>query len=309
MRFGWLWIMAGFVGSCFAAAPLTREPAVAEPQPGSTSGSYNLRLTTLVDPRSGPIGMILKVRVNGGPPLRLLLDSGAEDLVLSRSAAHKSGLIKSGSELDLVGVGTSVRTAGITTAGLEIDKLAFRDCPIVMAASHVAEGVDGVVPLSLFAGFLLRLDIPRRILELEPYRSQPQTPDPAFIKATRQRDLLFLQSRLPQSRDAYLLLDTGSSYNVISNAATSALPQARAQARPMPLIGAGGNTDGRLLPGRLTFQVGGSELVFNPVVAMDLAEMSRRHGIEVFGVIGYPALALSAVTVNYRESLVHIQAR
>jgi aspartyl protease len=287
MYFGWVLIVAGFAGSCLAAD-----------QP------YRLPLNTLVSPSSGAIGLILKTRVESGPPLRLLLDSGAEHLVLSREAARKSRL-KSGAELDLVGAGASTRAARMATASVEVDTLALHDCPIVIVDGRLAEGIDGVIPLSLFADFLIRLDVPRKVLELAPYPSERQDSDPAFVRATKQRHLLFLQSRVHKAQDGFMLLDTGSAYNMIDNVAAGALPRTQS----LSVTAAGGSTDARVLPGRLAVQSAGRELVFDRAVAMDLAEISRRNGIEVSGIIGYPALADAVVTVNYRESLVSIQPR
>ena len=312
MRFGGLWIIFGLSAGCFAAAnsiPLSPEPAAVEPRLASAYQPYSLRLTALVNPPSGVIGLILKARVDGGPLLRLLVDSGAEHLVLDRKAARKSAQA-SGMELDLVGAGAASRAARLTTAGLiEVGNVAFRNCPVVVVDGQVAEGIDGVIPLALFAGFLVRLDVPGRVLELEPYEAVRQAPDSAFVHVRAQRRLLFLQTRLEEAHDGYLLLDTGSSYNVISDSAAGALRQPRALAQSLPLTAGAGQTDGRLLSRRISFRFGKWALALEPVVALDLAEMSRRHGIEISGVIGYPALAGSVVTVNYRESLLGIQPR
>jgi Aspartyl protease len=294
MRLGCVLIAAGIAGSCFAAGNsigLAANPADAT--------RHRLQLTTLVNPALGSIGLILKARVDGGPPLRLLLDSGAEHLVLSRSAVRKTAA--QGAGLDLIGAGSSSKAARLTTAGsVVVGTLELRDCPMVLVDGRVGEGIDGVLPLSLFAGFLIRLDIPRRLLELEPYPAAKEPQDPTYARAARHGNLLFLESPA-----GYLLLDTGSSYNVINKTMTS-VP---AQARVLPVAAAAGKVEGRVLSGRLAVQSAAGELGFDSVVAMDMAEISRRHGVQVFGIIGYPALARSVVSVNYQESLVRIQSK
>jgi hypothetical protein len=102
-----------------------------------------------------------------------------------------------------------------------------------------------------------------------------------------------------------MLLDTGSAYNVLSNAASAQLQPARVLA----VTAAAGQTAARVLPGRLPVQLGDGELSFDAALAMPLTEISRRHGVNVTGIIGYPALAGAVVTVNYRESLVRIQGK
>jgi Aspartyl protease len=295
MRFGWLCLAAGVAGSCFAAGNSIRQ-TVALPQ------THRLHLTSLVKPGQGTIGLILKTRVDGGPPLRLLLDSGAEHLVLSRNAARKSGF-HAGAELDLVGAGAAARSARLKAATVEVGEITLRDCPAIAVDGSVAEGIDGVIPLSLFAGYLLRLDVPHRVLELEPYPSQAS--DSTFVHARNQGNLLFLPAGTRKAAEGFMLLDTGSAYNVLSNAASAQLQPARVLA----VTAAAGQTAARVLPGRLPVQLGDGELSFDAALAMPLTEISRRHGVNVTGIIGYPALAGAVVTVNYRESLVRIQGK
>jgi hypothetical protein len=102
-----------------------------------------------------------------------------------------------------------------------------------------------------------------------------------------------------------MLLDTGSAYNLIDNTAAGAL----GAARPLTLAAAGGSAEARLLPGRVAVESAGRELIFERAVATDLADMGRRNGIAVAGVIGFPALAHSVLTINYRDSLVSIQPK
>ena len=312
MRFGGLWLIFGVTAGCFAATnpihPL-QESSTTGPTLTGADQPYRLRLTALVNPPSSAAGLILKAKLNAGPALRLILDSGAENLVIDRRAARKSGLA-TGTELDLVGAGSPPKPARLTVAGvIDVGELTLRDCPVIVVDGQLLDGVDGVVPLSLFSAFLVRLDIPGRVLELEPYAGGRQAEDPDFVSAKAQKQLLFIETRLAGAHDGYLLLDTGSSFNVISNAAAAALRQASSLAHPVPLVAGPGVTDGRLLPCGVSFRLGRRALALDPVVAVDLEQMSRRHGIDISGVIGYPALAGSVVTVNYRESLVRIQPK
>jgi len=312
MRFGWLWLIFDVTAGCFAAAnsiPTLQEAPTPGPAASRADQPYRLRLTALVNPPSGVIGLILKAKLNGGPSLRLILDSGAEHLVIDSGAARKSGL-SSGTELDLVGAGSPARAAQLTAAGVvEIGEMTLRDCPVIVVEGRLLDGVDGVIPLSLFSAFLVRLDVPGRVLELNPFPGGRQADDSDFVPAKAQRQLLFLETRLAGAHPGFFLLDTGSSYNVISNAAAAALRQARALAQPVPMVAGPGVADGRRLPCRVSFRLGDRALTFDSVVAVDLEEMSRRHGIDISGVIGYPALAGSVVTVNYREALVRIQPK
>src|SRR5664280_1228824 len=94
-------------GLIFAIAGLgvaASGPTRSVPQTGAPNQSHTLKLTSFViPPRSSPAGLLLKVRIDNGPVLRLLLDSGAQFIVLDKNAAAKSDLA-GGSDFDLVGM-------------------------------------------------------------------------------------------------------------------------------------------------------------------------------------------------------------
>jgi hypothetical protein len=302
MRLDWVCIAVGCAGLCSAAEMMPGvKPAVSKLQ--------RIQLTTLVNPPYGAIGLILKARVDGSPMLRLLLDSGAEHLVLSRSAAQKAGH-SSGVELDLVGMGEAVRGGQLTTAhSVQAGALEFRDCEMVIAGGRVGEGIDGAIPLSIFTDSLIRLDLPGKVLELEPYPSERQQPCDRFVRAVKKGNMLLVRGQLPHARAGYMLLDTGSSYNVLDNSAKDLLPRSRVMPQTLSINAAGGQSDARWYTGRVALKAGGGDLMLEGVVAMDLAGMSRRQGIDLIGVIGYPALTGSVITVNYRDGLVGIQPK
>jgi hypothetical protein len=53
---------------------------VATPESASAYRAYHLSPTPLLLGPNVVVGMLLKVRIDGGPALRLLLDSGAQDI-------------------------------------------------------------------------------------------------------------------------------------------------------------------------------------------------------------------------------------
>jgi hypothetical protein len=302
-------IIIGTATACFAAAnsiPVAAPPAVTPTPLASAYRSYHLKLASFAIPPAGPIGLLMKVRVDGGPILRLLLDSGAQNLVLDRRAAARSGH-KAGAGMDLIGAGGPPRTAlKAEAATVDIGDIAFRNVPIVIIDGKVVDGIDGAIPLSLFSEFLIHLNVPGRILDLEPYPMETQGLEKGFVPVRAQDHMLFFPARMEREHDGYLLLDTGSSYNVISNAAAARLKRSRMLARSMTLNAGAGPADGRLFTAGVSFQFGERTMILEPVVAVDLSQMCRRHQLEVSGAIGYPALSESVVSVNYRDALVRI---
>jgi hypothetical protein len=238
---------------------------------GAAAAPHRIRLSPLYEPQYGTIGVVVKARAGDRPHLRLLLDSGAEYLTLAKHAARKWNLT-GGEALELVGAGKATHAARLVRVPqIEVGDIVFRDCPVAAVDGKIAEGIDGVIPLALFREFSIRLDAVSGVLDLEPYSPTSREPgQPVLVH----RDLLFL----PQAAGkGYLLLDTGSAFDAVSE---------KTQLR-----------------GLTHSSVGRSP------IPLDLRELSRRHGIEICGVIGYPTVARSVLTVNYREGLVRIEPK
>src|SRR5580700_8243109 len=100
----WVWAGAGpalvtAFGACLVA------PA-AVPQVTGAQPAYRIQLERFVVPPNRIAGSLVKVRINSGPALRLLVDSGSQYVVLDRSAAlgsHCAG----GADLEVVGAGAA----------------------------------------------------------------------------------------------------------------------------------------------------------------------------------------------------------
>ena len=238
-----LGLAAGMVTACSAAWSTDR---IAGLELVSPYQQYQVRLHVLLYPPTTAIGLLVKARINGGPLLRLLLDSGAENLVLDRKAAGRAGY-RSGTDLDLLGPAAMIRRARLTSArSVAVDDLEFRNVPMVILEGGLVDGIDGVIPLSLFAHFLIHLDGAGKTMVLDPYPSSDRSGVGEFVQAKAQHRLLFLRGLLEGRHDGYLLLDTGSSYNLISHSATDALRLVSGLARSVPLLAAAGKTDGRM---------------------------------------------------------------
>src|ERR1700694_4041960 len=93
-----------------ASIPLssTPRPSYSFPSLVSPYTNYHLKLSPFVPGLAQASGALLAVQINGGPALRLLLDSGARDLVLKEKVARKSG-VWARSMVDLVCIGGSSR--------------------------------------------------------------------------------------------------------------------------------------------------------------------------------------------------------
>jgi hypothetical protein len=251
-------------------------------------------------------GLLLEARINGGPPLHLLVDSGAARIALNVRASVRSA-VAALAESHLVGMGDfpaiSARSGIAST--VDAGPLQFRDCRVDVAPSLLAGGIDGVIPISLFGGFLVRLDLPGKALDLTPY-PEPGPVPAGFEAATLRSGLMFLRGAMNGGPPGNILLDTGACYSAVSRRTARLLNNSSLS--PADLRGPNGAVDGGFLDGAIRFQIAGRSLTGEPVVAVDLAAFSALNGIETDGVLGYPALRYSILTVDYRDSLVRIDS-
>ena len=291
-----------------ALASGATDPAEGVTSPDATTSTtesrHEVKLSSLFVPNSPNSGLLLKGRINGGPPLRFLLDSGAQQIVLDRRAAARSG-IAGGSDFDLVGVGTSAKAAHRTTVRtVTVGDLEFHGCGLIIAEDKLLEGIDGVVPLSLFSDFLLRLDIPRRTLELTPNPSIGQVGGTST--APMSHSLLFLKAKVNDLQEGYVLLDTGALYDALSERTARALGMPRMLGWAVPVLGGAGEVVGRVYSSAVHFRLGSSVLLATQFVVVSLDELEQRHQIKIAGILGFPSLRNSVLRIDYRKGLVSI---
>jgi hypothetical protein len=297
----WAVLVLTTLGLCLGAASPETIPHLHGAPP-----AYRIKLDPFVAPPSRTVGLVVKARINGGPTLRLLLDSGTQYVVLNRKAALKSGCA-GGSDLELVGAGARSATLvkQLHAETLQLDELTLRGVPLVIAEINFADGIQGVLPLSVFAGFLIRLDISGQVLDLSPYPTLPADPAGA-IRTFSNHQLLFVKGTVNETHEGYFLLDTGASYTAISRKLARRLDFSDLLALRVALHGATADMDAPLLSGSVRLRFGSRQLATGPVVSVDLSTSSRYHDLEISGLIGYPSLRDSVLTVSYRDGLIRI---
>jgi hypothetical protein len=297
------------LGALLAAAATA---IAADPAPparlASPAGHYSLKLNALLTPES-QTGLYFKARIDGGPLLRLLLDSGSQHIVLDRRAAAKTGRA-AGSGFELVGVGAAAKSCRHAAPGtLQIGDLLLEDCAILVVDGQLMEGVDGVIPLSLFADFLVRLDVPGKTLELDAYPADPPIPNASDVPVRADNRLLFIPSLINDKQPGYVLLDTGATFSAVSPDAARASRNYWSLANSIGLRGSAGYIEGFRLPPGVRFRCGERVLSADPAVVVDLSDFARHHRFDVTGILGYPALRHTIVTIDYRDSLVRIEGK
>jgi hypothetical protein len=278
--------------------------------PRVTTGgaSYRIKLDRFVVSPNVIAGLLVRARLNGGPLLRLLVDSGSQFVVVDRATALRSRCT-GGVDLDLVGAGAASATPAkhLIADTLELGELTLHRVPLIVIDRKVADGIQGVLPLSIFSEFLIRLDFPEKELDLLPYGAGDT--DSSAVPAQLNNQLLFVGGRVNEARDGYFLVDTGAAVTAISKDLAHELHISEILADHVPFRSGVAEIGAPLLSGSVRLQLASHHTVTGPVVAVDLSVASRYHGLPISGLIGYSALCDSILTANYRDRVVRIEQK
>lgn len=263
-------------------------------------------------------GFSLRVSFNGGSKRRLLLDTGANGIILSSKLAEKDG-IRPLAESSLGGVGTEGRRAGSVALAekASIGGLEFRNCLVRTIDKKHLRGVDGIIGADVFWEFLIKLDLPGRKVELTRYPEGPCAgscydrdwiPTGEAAQYPRFRLIsgkILVPARIDDSITGQILIDTGANLNFLST-------------RVAKTLGSGSSTHGEvrglsgavaslsLLP-KATIAMIGVRQVNLDLYAFDLTPTSHAIGVELVGLAGHPMLQYLALTIDYRSGWINVE--
>jgi tetratricopeptide (TPR) repeat protein len=119
-------------------------------------------------------GIGLSVKLNDRNT-RLLLDTGAGGILVSRKVAEKAGLT-SISAVHYAGIGSRGLQSGYTAVAehIQIGELEFRDCVVAVTDKGSVADVDGLIGADVFGVYLVDIDFPGMRLKLSPLPKRPE---------------------------------------------------------------------------------------------------------------------------------------
>ena len=118
-------------------------------------------------------GYALNVNINGRKA-RLMLDTGASGLLVSRGIGEKAGITKVfTSKVSGIGDKGGHETYVGYAESIKIGNLEFRDCPVEVIEKRSVLGDDGLIGADVFEHFLVDLDFPNRKLKLSELPKRP----------------------------------------------------------------------------------------------------------------------------------------
>jgi len=252
--------------------------------------------------------IIVKAKVNRGPQMDFVLDTGSEQTVVSRETAARLG-IRPITQILSAGVGDlGVRELELTRLDtLEIGSLKVHNVPSIIKNPPLrglpTREMESFSPLAL--GMSVVIDYDRQQLLMG--ASLPA--ESADVELPLRMHRLAMVPGQVQGGTASFILDTGGQVISISTDTASGLERTEMRNIPLKVYGASGwDRDAFLMPGvNLNF----NEIEYRnlSVVVLNLRAPSVLLGFRLGGIVGYKFLSKYRVAINLEKSIVQLQER
>ena len=257
----------------------------------------------------------VEVMVNG-VTVKLVLDTGAAGIVMSRQAAERAGLTRV-SDATVGGIGDNAKLTGGYRAIAEkfrVGDVEYRNALVSVAEQSLVGIEDGLIGSNVFSDFVITLDFAGGKLRLAPlpdYKAgelQDRVESPEMrdaVRVFRFGHILLLPVRV-NSRDGLFVLDTGASTTLMSYDLAAGASKLDRDAKT-GIRGLSGKVGDVYQTGNVLLEFAGFAQKNMGMTAIDTWELSHRLGTEISGFLGLPVLDLFTLTIDYRDGLVKFE--
>lgn len=282
--------------------------------------SYRLKLETFFGRDGRPSGLTLKASLNGGKPLRLMIDTGADGIVVNRNSVRTAALEPLvDSALEGLGKGSATKATLTLAESVSFGDLRWTNRFVQVIDANFLPGADGVIGTNVFQEFLVRIDARSGTLDLSPFDQRPAplrhltdswmtyngefcSTCNGFVPAFRVGHLLLIRTTRDNGNDGLFLIDSGSAYSVVAanhdDWSPQSAPDLRSVTGEVPIVA-------RIA--LIKLDIGNARLIDPTPMAVDLGQFSQQKRIEISGLIGYSLIRGSILTLNYRDGAVRFE--
>ncbi|MBU4179924.1 MAG: aspartyl protease family protein [Verrucomicrobia bacterium] len=247
-----------------------------------------------------PVGRVLMVNaaVNGQSPVRMILDTGATETILTWGAAVRLGLV----HINAGGVSapTMLRTIGVGSAMLTNFSVIFMD-PLQALTLRLDKGVDyqGLIGYTFLRNFITTINYRRNRIRIESYPvsmdmrlpARQSAALPGFNIPLQLCDrLLYAQGTVNGQGPITFLIDTGSAEVLL-------LPRVAEKLR-LSNIQSGNEPNVRWT--RLNSVALGNAVLSNVTTVIYELNRDNSQSPPYDGILGQPFLSRFLVTIDYR---------
>jgi tetratricopeptide (TPR) repeat protein/predicted aspartyl protease len=276
--------------------------------PVEIAGSGDLAQIWTVPIRIEGEKVMVSVKVNGGAPSEFVLDTGAEQTVVSREVARKRGVVPI----------TYMQTAGVGDVGLrglqvgridalEIGSLKVRNVPCLIKNPPLGDlpsrEPESFSPLAL--GLSMRVDYARGLLVMG--RTLPAAAYATELPLSLYR--LATVRGMVNGQPATFVVDTGGEVISISQATAGQMTSPSTYRRiPLKVYGTSGWDKEAFLMPNVDLEFNSIRFSKIPVVVLNLRAPSALLGFQLGGIVGHKFLSKYRVSIDLVRSVVGLDA-
>lgn len=263
-------------------------------------------------------GVGLKVSINGGRPLTLLLDTGASGILVKEAAVDAAGLKHLGS-FEVRGMGDKGGRGSFASIAdtCSFGGLNYKTCLLraVEGKARISGYEDGLIGADVFSDYVIAMDFQKRTLHLTPQPDRPDNPqgydrtippnEASFTKVFRYGHHLLMPTNLNGKSWGLFLLDTGAEFSNVDSTFARLSTKIRGTDY-VRITGVSGAV-------KDVFEADKAELIFSRyrqrnlgLTAFNLNNAPGHQEVRMAGVLGIPVLSLFRLTIDYRNGLVNL---
>jgi predicted aspartyl protease len=263
-------------------------------------------------------GAGIRVQLNRKETVTLLLDTGASGISLSPKAAEKAGLELLDVEYSKVkGIGDDApgELQHYVASEVRAGDVVFADYPVAVFRSARSPEYDGLIGADVFQRFLLTIDFPDLVMQLEPRRGLEEpdgpvdagdNPPEGFTHAIRAAGShLTTYTSVNGKKSRLFLIDSGASSNLLdtkyARESTSVYSSGRS------VSGVQGRVRNTGVADHATLVFAGFRQDNSAVLSFDFDNLSESNGLALSGILGIPILRQLKLSIDYREGSVRFE--
>ncbi len=293
----------------------TRRPFELE----SASQESAVRLISITRGSGRIIGAGVELRIDGGKPLRLLLDTGAGGIVLREDAIDRAELNHLGSgESWGIGDKGGRKSFAAVADECQIGSLKFRTCILhgMSGKARVAgDDEDGLIGADVFSNYIVTIDFLNRKLRLKPQPPLPPNPqgydrvvppdEADFTPVFRFGHRLLISTEVNRKTIGLFLIDTGAQGSNIDSTFARLSTKIRSDAN-LRVRGVSGDV-------KQVFEADTAELHFAHfrqsnlgLTSFNLNNAPQHQEVRMAGILGFTTVTLfRSITIDYRNGLIY----
>ncbi|HEY3928786.1 MAG TPA: aspartyl protease family protein [Candidatus Koribacter sp.] len=290
----------------------------------STTDNAKIKLDRVIrnvggyGPSSGHQTAVALQAVINDKKVRLMIDTGATGIVLSRGAASKA---KVRQIYDTVsrGIGDEKDASGYLgwAHSLKIGPIEFHNVPLNVIDGHFPQDCDGLIGVNVFEHFLVTLDIQHSELALAPLPPlldankdstgnydryiAPEMKD--YLPVLRVGAHILVPTSVDDRPNRVFLLDTGAFDTQVDTKYVD--PSKLTALVDIPIRGISGQVKDVLLASNVRIHFGPFVQDNFRMIALNMDKFSEGDGLGIKGILGFPLLSEFRLTFDYRDGLVN----